>query len=472
MPLVSDDTSDIAIESEKPDRAAQQLNSAECSRSTDGFDAGGANAPQSFKTPKASPVQKVSQVFEIRELLKVGDDKAKVAGVLYPLQDLSDSEFESIRRRSTSQINPWQWILAPSRRESYGTTVELFTRIKLVVAEQTGLSGDASALLTFWAFSTWFKEPLSLAPCLVITGWAHEGELILRTLRLFCCRPLLMAGLTSANLSLAPLEWSLTLLISEPKLSKQMALFLSSSTSRGYQAMRDGDCYDYFGFKAIYLGEDLPTKPLTHSVHVNASDTQMSESHRTRSLSEKTVESFQNQLHNYRVTNLQRVFRSDFNASGLSPESNAIANALGSCIVDAPNLQAELVSLLMPQARQQMAERFDDLGSVAVGAALSLCHEDKDKILVGEIAAEVNRILRKRGERVQFSAEKVGHKLKRIGLLSRRLGSAGNGFLLDRATQVRLHEVGVAYGCGGFVEAEKSLHCPLCQINKGSVDVL
>jgi hypothetical protein len=164
--------------------------------------------------------------------------------------------------------------------------------------------------------------------------------------------------------------------------------------------------------------------------------------------------------------NLQRVFPSIFNASGLPPEANAIATALGSCIVDALDLRAELVSLLMPQARQQIAERLDDLGTLAVDAALNLCHQGKDKIIVGERAAEVNRILLGRGERLQFSAEKVGHKLKKIGLLRRRLGGASNGFLLDRPTRVRFHEVAAAYGCVGLIDDKKSLHCPLCKQNK------
>ena len=140
--------------------------------------------------------------------------------------------------------------------------------------------------------------------------------------------------------------------------------------------------------------------------------------------------------------------------------------------VDAPDLRAKLVSLLMPQARQQLAERLDDLGTIAIAAALFLCHQGKDKILVGEIATEVNRIVRSRGERLQFSAEKVGHKLKKMGLLSRRLGGAGNGFLLDHATQVLLHEVAEVYGCVGLSEDEKNLHCPLCEQNKSPVEVM
>jgi hypothetical protein len=200
-----------------------------------------------------------------------------------------------------------------------------------------------------------------------------------------------------------------------------------------------------------------------HSLRVNASETGKSETHPSSHLSEEMIRHFQNQLLHYRINNLQKVSKSGFNASGLSSEAKAIANALGACFVDAPTLQAELVSALMPQSQQQIAERLDDLGTHVVGAAFALCHQKKDTILVGEIAAEVNRILLSHGERLQFSAEKVGHKLKKIGLLSRRLGGSGNGFLLDHSTRLRLHEVAAAYGFEGFVGEEKDLHCPLCQ---------
>src|ERR1039458_4616365 len=161
-----------------------------------------------------------------------------------------------------------------------------------------------------------------------------------------------------------------------------------------------------------HLGADLPATSMINSVHINASDTVKGESHRASHLSEEMIQHFQDQLLKYRVNNIQEVFQSDFNASGLSSEAHAIANALGACIVDAPTLQAEVVSLLMPQSQQQIAERLDDLGTLVDGAAFSLCHQGKDAILVGEIATEVNRILQSRGETLRFSAEKVGHKLK------------------------------------------------------------
>ena len=173
------------------------------------------------------------------------------------------------------------------------------------------------------------------------------------------------------------------------------------------------------------------------------------------------------QLLAYRLRSMPAVIASEFeNVVGLSPEANAIAATLGKCVVDAPLLQAEIVSLLTPFSDHQLAERTDDLGTLAVGAALALCHQGKDQVRVGEIAAEVNRVQKDRGERLQFSAEKVAHRLKRAGLLTRRLGASGNGLLFDRVTKLLLHEVASAYGCGGSTNGKENLHCPLCVESK------
>ena len=162
---------------------------------------------------------------------------------------------------------------------------------------------------------------------------------------------------------------------------------------------------------------------------------------------------------------MPEVVKSGFSVSGLSSEVNGIATALARCIVDAAGLRAQLVSLLTPYSEHQLAERRDSLGMLSVGDALTLCHQGKTQILIGEIAAKVNRVLKGRGERLQFSPENVGHRLKKASLLSRRMGAAGNGFLMDNATQVLLHQVAAAYGCVGLTEGSQNLHCLLCEQN-------
>ena len=72
-----------------------------------------------------------------------------------------------------------------------------------------------------------------------------------------------------------------------------------------------------------------------------------------------------------------------------------------------------------------MVEDAAETEKCVAGAALTLCHQGKDQVFVKEIAAEVNRLLKARGETVQCSAEKVGHTLRRVGLPTHRLSQAG-----------------------------------------------
>jgi hypothetical protein len=53
-------------------------------------------------------------------------------------------------------------------------------------------------------------------------------------------------------------------------------------------------------------------------------------------------------------------------------------------------------------------------------------------------------------KRLNYSAETVGHRLKKVGLFTRRLGKAGKGLVRDLATMARLHELAAMYGGVGF----------------------
>lgn len=182
-------------------------------------------------------------------------------------------------------------------------------------------------------------------------------------------------------------------------------------------------------------------------------------------LSEASFTTLLNQLVSYRSKNLVKAYKSDFNASELPVESRSIANALGASVVDSPTLQAELVSLLAPRAEQRLANRSSSLEGVTVEAVLALCHQGKTQLLAGEIAVEVNRISKARGERLECSPEKIGHTLKKVGLFTRRLGQAGKGLVVDQATPARVHQLSARYGCVGLGEEDENLHCPLCADN-------
>jgi len=429
-----------------------------------------ASTPHEASVPPAA--RQYSKLPGPREVVLGKNKSGAFKEFLVPVEAGHESSLEDIVERGKTLCHPWRGTPLPVHIEPYGTTSELFTEIKKTILEQTSLSNQVSAVLTYWSLSTWFFDSLAIAPCLVITGSSFEGDVVLRTLQTFCRFSFLMAGVTSAGLK--DINWTghPTLLLFDPNLTKSMAALLACSTSPGYMVGATNDYLDYFGPKAIYLGEDLPTFPIPRSsIHVNATAMSRVCPRYGRPLSDSIVQSFQNRLFDYRLKNMVRVRDSEFDASDLPPDTRAVANALGACIVDAPELQKELVSLLTPRAQQQLGDRSTSLEALAAEATLRLCHQGKLQIFVREIADEVNRIQTSRGETLKFTAEKVGHKLKKVGLYTRRLGSAGNGLLIDHTTRVHLHDVAASFVDAGFGHAE-NVHCFLCNENKGPMQTV
>jgi hypothetical protein len=122
--------------------------------------------------------------------------------------------------------------------------------------------------------------------------------------------------------------------------------------------------------------------------------------------------------------------------------------------------------LLKPLAGQQLADRSESLEAVAIEAALTLCHKGKDQVFVREIASEVNLLQQAHGEKLLFTPEAVGHKLKKLGLFTRRLGQGGKGLVMDNATKTLLHEVAIAYLGKDSIQVNGNLHCSLCPQNQ------
>jgi hypothetical protein len=454
--------------------AALQGNSGGSSASLDDDHAPGQVTLPLPVSPEIAPSRDgANAVWKIGEWLRRKDGSLGSSQFEFSAPIEATKIFQQMIDRGDYNRDPWERIPLPTGTADYGTTSDLFADIKLAIKGQTHLSDRDCALLTLWIFATWLHVALPLAPGLAITGCAHEADVLLRTLRALCYHPVLLVGVTSATLE--SIRWSLnpTLLIVEPALSKRMATLLDCSTGRGYLARikaDGGQSYpppDYFGPKAFYLGEDMPAiSELRHYLRINTSIMPRVESQRRAPLSEELKQRLQNQLLAYRLRSMPAVIASEFNVVGLSPEANAIASALGKCVAGAPQLQAEIVSLLTPFSDHQISERLDDFGTLVIGAALTACHQSKNQVLVGEVAAEVNRIQKERGERLVYSPEKVGHRLRKAGLITRRLGAAGNGLLLDLATRTLIHDVAGAYGCVGLSNGDENLHCPLCIENK------
>ncbi len=454
--------------------AALQANASGSCASMDAEQTSAEAMPALPGAPEVAPsIDGENAVWKIGELVRRKDGSLGRSRFELSAPIEATKIFQQMIDRGDYNRDPWDRIPFPTGPADYQSTAQLFADIKQAVKGQTHLSDTDCSLLTFWVFATWLHIALPLAPGLAITGCAHEADVVLRTLRALCYHPVLLVGVNSTTLE--SIRWRLnpTLLIVEPALSRRMAVLLGCSTGRGYLARFKADGGqsfsrpDYFGPKAVYLGDDMSANSeLLYYLRINTSTAPSVESQRAVPLSEERTQSLQNQLLAYRLQTMPAVIASEFNVVGLSSEANAIATALGRSIVGAPQLQAEIISLLTPFSDHMVSARLDDLGMLAIGATLTLCHQGKNQVLVGEITAEVNRVQKERGERLQYSPEKVGHRLRKAGLLTRRLGAAGNGLLFDRATQTLLHDIADAYGCVGLIDPRGNPQCPLEEQNK------
>jgi hypothetical protein len=345
---------------------------------------------------------------------------------IYRIPDLMGTPFSSIP-------------LPHQEPQTYASSGELFQAVNLLFKEHASCSEPAARLLTYWVLATWFTDCFALAPCLVITGPPWEADLLLLLLSYVCRFPLLLAAIGPGAFGSLPMEFTPTLLLREPELNKRMASLLRASTRRSYLTVGSGGVRDLYCAKAVYVGEHGELEMLgPHTIHLEVTPNSESAHRSSRLPSWQQVLALQDRLFNYRMACSARVVNSDFDVA-FAPDIRAVAQVLGACILDDPKLRAELVPLLAPHHEQRLRRR-SDLESIVLNALLLHCHEEKGRIFVREITQTVNQIYKDRGERLEVSAEEVGHKLKSLGLFTRRLGSGGRGLELDQPTQALVHE--------------------------------
>ena len=108
-------------------------------------------------------------------------------------------------------------------------------------------------------------------------------------------------------------------------------------------------------------------------------------------------------------------------------------------MIDLPELQSQLISLLTSIESQRQTDSATSLEAMTLEATLNLAHSGKPHILVNDIANEVNRITRaRRTASLQRRDDRAQHK--RGHLLTRQLGKAAKGLGMDLATMACVHE--------------------------------
>jgi hypothetical protein len=337
-------------------------------------------------------------------------------------------------------------LILPTGVKGFGTTGDLFHDISNFLSKHVLLPPKECALLTYWAISTWFTDYLSSCPGVFISGPISTADLLLRTLVAVCRRPVLLGELSPAILRKLPItELTPTLLIREPQLNRYMSALLNASNQPGYLFFSGRTFQQLYCPKCIYVGECFNDAPaMSNSVHINLTGTALTLGHCAPTNEE--IASFQNRLFSYRLLNHDKVAAANFRVSGFRPEISAVVDVLAAAIVDDVELQREVIAILKDRDEQSRVDRATGVNGVVLQAVLFHCHQkDQLKLFVREIAATANRLYAEDGESLKLSSETVGHVLKRLGLYTRRLGNAGRGLMLDKATQSQAHSLGHAY---------------------------
>lgn len=334
-----------------------------------------------------------------------------------------------------------QSLILPTIPKGFKSDRDLVDSIVALLRNHVMLPEKQCLLLAHWSIVTWFPDFLPFIPSLVITGPAAAADLLLRTLVAVCRRPLLLADASPAVLSALPLAALMpTLLMREPQMNKRMAALLDASRQPGYLLRGNKDFQQFYCAKCIYIGEHANNQLLTpNSVHIHAGGNSL------RSLTplptDDVIQDFQNRLLLYRILRHDDVASSKFLAVRFRPEVSAIAQVLGASTSDL-GLRSGIVELLREHDEQSRIDRASGQDGTVLKAVLQHCHEpDRQQLFVREIAVTANQIYSDDGESRKLTNETVGHVLKNLGLYTRRLGNAGRGLVLDKATQARVHEL-------------------------------
>jgi hypothetical protein len=356
-----------------------------------------------------------------------------------------------------SLVNAVQWPKCPIE---FGSTRNLFGRVLGLITQHLEIREAFARLLTYFVFSTWFPDRLSLAPGLAIVGSAHSaGVQALKLLRCLCRRSILLAEASHASLLSLPLHLSPTLLLNRPVLTRGLRSFLSSSNRRGLGAVKSGKVLEVCCPKAVYFGMDeIPQDLASVMIQVPVLSATAQASVEDGALDEITAE-IQGKMLAYRLANHSRVRISDLQGMNFTDQAREVAMNLSSCMDDA-GLAGGVVPLLKEQNDLVRGQPDRALEEAILGAILTCLHEKKDRVQVKEITALANSLLRTEGEIIEFEPAAVGHRLNGFSLWRTRQNE-GMFLLLGRDTSRLVHRLALAFGVPWDVNSVPD--CPACQ---------
>jgi hypothetical protein len=178
---------------------------------------------------------------------------------------------------------------------------------------------------------------------------------------------------------------------------------------------------------------------------------------------ERVTAEYQAKLLLYRLMNWPTVCTPAFDLSQFTVPMQELAHSLAASIVGDDELQARLVPLLKPVDSEIRVGHASLLTAIAVEVLLARCHAHTGKYFpVIELTADVNTVLRGRGEILEVSPEKMGWALRNLGLRTDFIPGGTKGLLLSNEVRQRIHKLAAGYGVRTLREPRAKVECTLC----------
>jgi hypothetical protein len=365
-------------------------------------------------------------------------------------------------------------IRLPRGAKPYASNRSLLVKVAKLIDRCVSLIPEHVALLSNFVLSTWLVDRLPIAPYVSVVGLPQSGKTrLLQVLRLVCRRPLLTADITSATFYLACAQWSPTLLIDEAgTLQDQRALYhlLRVGTSRDVVAMRKNQIFHAYGPKVLCWLEppdDAALNSRCLQIYMTEADNSNLDRPTDPDVGELATE-LQAQLLQFRFENYKSVRVCDLpGTETLRPRSRDLLACLAAPFAEDADVCKALIQLFKDRETFSR-EPLSSQQSAVLAALFFRMHLDSysGAMLIKNLTAEVNSILRTAGQPLCLQPRKVGAVLATLGFWRRERTNAGWNIILDRADQERVHKLVGSHGIDYFSDQLTNADlraCPLCQ---------
>ena len=385
-------------------------------------------------------------------------------------------------RQRTGEILPY--LRLPQAALPYASVPALLEEIAGFLSSSVVLPQGYDKILASFVLSTWLGDRFLTAPYVSLLGLPQSGKTtLLRTLRLICRRPLLVADITSAAFYDACAQLSPTLLIDETGTignSRQLHHLLRMGTTRDLLAMKKGRTFHAFGPKVIAFLEP-PDDPalISRCILIPMHEANPPTSARSSDPSQELQGmELQGKLLQFRFDHYESIRLVEVpGAKQLRPRTQDLLSILAAPFAEDPEHCDYLFHFFQLQDEAKK-EPLEPEKSVVLAALFSMVHfyNGKNSMWVSEVGGVVNDMLKRGGESMKLTPRKVGSVLTSLGFLSRKRTNKGWTITLYQSDKKRIHEMVKNHGLDNLVlmyfeewaeqedlEWVPPEECPLCK---------